>query len=243
MMGLRAVVFDLFHTLTGPEDEWSYLPWTSDVLGIDRDVWNELLITRSRWRLTGEETDPYTIVRTLAHEIDPTIPGERIREATRCRMQRFSDSLTRIPPENIHALHTIRAAGLRTALISNADVMEVAAWPESPLAAQFDVEVFSCVAGCVKPERAIYERCLQALNVRADEAMFVGDGGANELVGAKDVGMTTVFMSGVMATLWPDRVAARRSACDHHIERIPELLDLLGLTSPAADEAGMRESG
>jgi len=53
MMGLRAVVFDLFHTLTGPEDEWSYLPWTSDVLGIDRDVWNELLITRSRWRLTG----------------------------------------------------------------------------------------------------------------------------------------------------------------------------------------------
>jgi len=243
MMGLRAVLFDLFHTLTGPENERSDLPWTSDVLGIDRGVWNELLIARSRWRLTGEETDPYTIVRTLAHEIDPTIPGDRILAATRCRIQRFRDSLTRIPPQNIQALHAIRASGLRTAVISNADAMEVAAWPASPLAALFDVEVFSCVAGCVKPERAIYERCLHALKVRADEAVFVGDGGANELVGAKEVGMATVFVSGVMATLSPDRVAARRSACDHHIERIPELLELLGLTSPGADVAGGRESG
>src|SRR5436190_21572266 len=84
----RGVIFDLFHTLTGLESEWSDLPWTSDVLGIDRRTWDELLTTRSRWRLTGEERDPHAIVRALAHEVDATIPDARIREATRIRIQR-----------------------------------------------------------------------------------------------------------------------------------------------------------
>jgi len=227
----QAVCFDLFHTLTGPEAEWSELPWTSDVLGIDRDTWNELLVSRSRWRLAGEETDAYTIVRTLAHVIDPTISAERIRHAAGLRTQRFKDSLTRIPTEKIEKLQTLRAAGFRLGLISNSDVMEVAPWPECPLAGLFDVEVFSCEVGLVKPEPAIYARCIEALGASPKECLFVGDGGSDELVGAKNVGMSTVFVSGVMAQLWPDRVEERRANSDYHIERIPDLLALLGLTS------------
>jgi len=236
-MALRAVVFDLFHTLTGPEAEWSDVPWTSDVLGIDRRVWNELLATRSRWRLTGEETDPYAIVRTLAHLADSTISEERIRDATRCRIERFRESLKRIPPENIETLRVLRASGLSLGLISNADVMEVAAWPASPLAGLFDVEVFSCIAGCAKPERTIYDRCLRALGALPAESLFVGDGGSNELIGAREAGMSTVFVSGVMASLWPERVSERRASADYHVERVPELLALLGLTPHAADGA------
>jgi putative hydrolase of the HAD superfamily len=157
-MKVQAVIFDLFHTLTGLEADWSDLPWTSDVLGIDRRIWNELLVTRSRWRLTGEETDPYAIVPTLAHEVDPTIPEERIQSATRVRIQRFKDSLTRIPTENVETLRALRAAGLSLGLISNADVMEVAPWRSCPLAGLFDVALFSCEVGLVKPEPEIYEQ-------------------------------------------------------------------------------------
>ena len=228
-MALRAVIFDLFHTLTGPEAEWSELPWTSDVLGIDRAIWNELLVNRSRWRLAGEETDPYVIVRTLAHEIDATIPEERIQEATRVRIQRFKESFARIPIENVETLRALRTAGLRLGLISNADVMEVAPWRTCSLANLFDVEVFSCEVGLVKPEPAIYARCVQALGVLPAECLFVGDGGSHELVGAKEAGMSTAFVSGVMATLWPDRLEERRAISDHHIEWIPELLPILGL--------------
>jgi FMN phosphatase YigB (HAD superfamily) len=127
------------------------------------------------------------------------------------------------------------AAGFRLALISNADTMEVAAWNDCPLAGLFDAEVFSCMVGCAKPEPAIYEKCLQLLGLSAAECLFVGDGGSNELVGARDVGMPTVFISGVIAELWPDRVQQRLSSCDHHVERIPQLLTLLGLTRLAAD--------
>ncbi len=239
-MNTQAIVFDLFHTLTGPEAEWSDLPWTSDVLGIDRGVWNDLLVSRSRWRLAGEETDAYTIVRTLAHSINPSISDERIRAATAIRIQRFKDSLSRIPRDNIETLQTLRASGLRLGLISNADVMEAAPWSDCPLAGLFDVEVFSCHVGLVKPEPAIYAHCIAALAVAPERCWFVGDGGSNELLGAKRAGMTTVFVSGVMAQLWPDRVDERRAISDHHVERIPELIPLLGLTSACSRQRSMR---
>lgn len=225
----QAVIFDLFHTLTAPEADWSDLPWTSDVLGIDRGVWNDLLVAKSRWRLAGEETDPYTIVRTLAHMVDPTLSDDLIRQATDVRIQRFKAALTTIPSENIDTLRTLRTAGFGLGLISNADVIEVAPWSECPLAGLFDVEVFSCHVGLVKPEPAIYAKCSDALGVSPSACLFVGDGGSNELLGARQAGMSTAFVSGVMEQRWPERIAERRATSDHHIERIPDVLPLLGL--------------
>ena len=210
-MPLKAIVFDLFHTLTGLESEWSDLPWTSDVLGIDRAVWNAALHTRSRWRLAGEEKDPYRIVARLAREIDPALTDETLRRAVEVRTARFRHSLSRVPAANVAALRRLRAAGLRLGLISNADVMEVAAWADSPLAGLFDAEVFSCLVGCVKPEPEIFARCLEALEVTAQESIFVGDGSSDELIGAKAVGMKTVFVSGVIRELWPDDEGAHPS--------------------------------
>ena len=168
----RAIVFDLFHTLTGLESEWCNLPWTSDVLGIDRAVWNTALTVQSRWRVAGEERDPYRIVERLARAIDPSITDETLRIAVEIRIARFRHSLIRVPPANVETLRQLRAAGFRLGLISNADVMEVAAWADSPLAGLFDVEVFSCTAGCVKPEPAIFARCLDALDVAAAQSMW-----------------------------------------------------------------------
>jgi putative hydrolase of the HAD superfamily len=102
--------------------------------------------------------------------------------------------------------------------------MEVAAWGDCPLAGLFDAEVFSCMVGCVKPERKIYDDCLRRLGLSAEECLFVGDGGSNELAGARDAGMSTVFVSGVIAELWPERVQQRLSLCDHHVEQVPEVL-------------------
>ena len=230
-MPIRGVIFDLFRTLTGLESEWSDLPVTSDVLGIDRRVWDEILATKSRKRLTGAQRDPYEIVRTLAHEVDPTIRDSRIHEAVRIRSQWFRHALRRIPEENIDAVKHLRSVGLRLGLISNADTMEMAAWGESPLAGLFDAEIFSCQVGCVKPEPAIFRMCLDALGLNPDDCLFVGDGGSNELIGAKEVGLSTVFVSGVIAEHWPDRVTERLKISDHHVTRVPQILTLLGLTA------------
>lgn len=45
----------------------------------------------------------------------------------------------------------------------------------------------------MKPDLRIYEYALNRLDVKAEESLFVGDGGSNELAGAKRAGMISVF--------------------------------------------------
>ena len=52
---------------------------------------------------------------------------------------------------------------------------------------------------------------------------------AFELAGARAVGMSPVFVSGVMAELWPERIQERLAQCDHHVRSIPEVLALIGV--------------
>lgn len=232
MEPVKGVIFDLFHTLTAPESEWSELPSTCEMLGIDRRAWDRILLESSRWRLVGEVRDPHAIVSRLARLVVPDIDEARIREVLEMRLRRFSDIFERIPATSAATLDRLRRAGLKVALLSNADALEIAAFSRSCLARRFDVEVFSCDAGCAKPEPEIYALCLERLGLAADQCVFVGDGGSDELRGAKAMGLRTVFMSGAIEELWPETIAPRRALADHHIRSIPELLRWLEIETP-----------
>ena len=223
--GKQAVVFDLFHTLTAIESSWGDgLPFTCDMLGVSREDWNAQLNRHSMARLTGEQDDPFTIVSEMARAIDPTITDETIAAAVANRVRRFAASIVDIPAETQEVLRTLKSQGKKLGLISNADVMEVAAWDKSPIAGLFDATVLSCHVGAAKPQREIYEVCLNRLGVTADEAVFVGDGGSSELRGAKAVGMTAVMIVGVIRELWPEKIEQRKPDADFVIEHLSELL-------------------
>lgn len=223
---IKGVLFDLFHTLTDVESNWSDLPWTSDVLGIDRSEWNAALTQRSRWRLAGEVRDPRQIIATLARELRPDISDDVIDQAVAVRIERFRHAFQRIPDDNVRLIDELRRIGVRTALVSNADAMEIAAYASSPLAGRFDAEVFSCEVGLVKPEKEIYLQALSALDLAASECIFVGDGGSNELEGARSVGLQTIFVSIGVEDLWPDQLERRASVADHRVRWPPEILPL-----------------
>ncbi len=219
-----AILFDLFHTLTGLESTWYSGPKTADLLGISREAWSEQLMERSRERLAGEQTDPTTILRKMAHAIDPTIPEEVIKKAVDNRMERFAAALINIPKETQQVLKRLRSMNKKLGLISNADVSEVAAWGRSPIAGCFDSVVFSCHVGCVKPEPEIYRICTQRLGVSPGQCVFVGDGGSGELKGARDLGISTVMITSVVGALWPERIEERKPHADYVIERLSELI-------------------
>ena len=122
------------------------------------------------------------------------------------------------------AIKLMGVRGKKLGLISNADVMEVAAWDKSLIAGMFDTAVLSCRVGAAKPEPRIYEICLDRLGVTANEAVFVGDGGSSELRGAKAVGMTAVMIVGVIRELWPEKIEQRKPDADFVIEHLSELL-------------------
>jgi len=100
------------------------------------------------------------------------------------------------------ALSSFGADGIRLGLLSNAHEREIRGWALSPLCSQFDEATFSCQVGHVKPEHAAYHHLLNSLGVQAKDAIFVGDGGSEELRGAREVGFgAVVFMRGLLKEL------------------------------------------
>ncbi|MDD5706359.1 MAG: HAD hydrolase-like protein [Kiritimatiellae bacterium] len=71
------------------------------------------------------------------------------------------------------------------------------------------------------------ELCLRQLDVSADQAVFVGDGGSSELAGARKVGLATVMITGIIKELWPERIDSRKADADYVIERLAELIPRL----------------
>jgi putative hydrolase of the HAD superfamily len=220
-----AVLFDLFHTLTALESTWGdSRVFTHQMLGVSKEAWNEQLLERSRDRLVGTIDDPHAIIRKLAHAIDPTIREEVIEAAVANRIERFAHALVNVPQENVRVLRTLKAWGKTIGLISNADASEVAAWDRSPIARLFDSVVLSCRVGCVKPEPRIYRICMDQLGVTPDRCVFVGDGGSGELAGARNLGIATVMVTGIISQIWPDRIEQRRAHADYVIENLSELI-------------------
>lgn len=236
------VIFDLFHTLTSVEstgrvelsdkdashNAFSEMsasgPTTSEMLGVSREAWSEQLQEKSRQRLAGEWKDPFMFIERMAHAIDLSIPDNIIKAAVVNRIRRFAQAMRGIPEVHVNVLKTLKAMGKKLGLISNADVTEVAAWDQSPIAHLFDSTVFSCVAGYVKPEREIYEVCLKELGIPAADCVYVGDGGSNELAGARRLGMSTVMVIGEMAHMSSDKMDARMRDADFIIEKLAELV-------------------
>jgi putative hydrolase of the HAD superfamily len=76
----------------------------------------------------------------------------------------------------------LRAAGLRTAILSNMPPDKLSfmrasgrfGWIE-----EFPVAIFSCDCALVKPEPAIYRLCLERLGARPEECLFLDDMPAN----------------------------------------------------------------
>src|SRR5690606_10341515 len=121
-------------------------------------------------------------------------------------------------------VRTLRIRGHRIGLVSNADIMEVAAWSQCPIRDEFHSTIFSCHSGSLKPEAAIYRQSMEELGVTPSEAVFVGDGGSRELEGAKAVGLTTIMVAGIIREIWPDRIPERKRHADFVIEELFELL-------------------
>ena len=94
-----------------------------------------------------------------------------------------------------HAQHeALRERGLKLGLVSNAfdppqllhrDLAELG------IAERLDVALFSSEVGRRKPDPEIFRRALDALDVGASEALFVGDTLGSDIAGAAELGMRT----------------------------------------------------
>ncbi len=225
----RAVLFDLFHTLTcvPPPALAGELP-ISQILGVSSAEWQRLYYEADvLGRCLGHVKDSFEAMRRVAHALDPSIDETRIIAAVESRRRRFETALVEIEREMLAALDRLHDAGVRIALVSDAGADDVESWERSPLRGRLDAAIFSYQLGVRKPDARIYQHALDAVDVRPDEALFVGDGGSDELRGARAVGIRPVLVTRLLATWWPERIAERRAHADWEFEDVPAFVKAL----------------
>ena len=200
----RAVLFDLGNTLVGYYTSAEFpgvlrkcLRECSEALGLpedsarDRDTYDRAL-------LLNQEQPDYA-VRPLTERLEQLFGVPASPDALVAAFLKPIFSMARLEPHAISVLETLRATGIKTAIVSNTPWGSPAdAWREElrrhRLLDKVDATVFCMDVGRRKPHRAPFERALSLLGVGPTEALFVGDDPRWDVIGAQGAGLQPVLL-------------------------------------------------
>jgi HAD superfamily hydrolase (TIGR01509 family) len=140
-----------------------------------------------------ERADLY--LETLFREAG--VPSGRLGEVREClaRLHLERHLWCSVAADTQAALAQLRAAGLKLGVVSNSDGRVDAALEAAGLRSYFDVVVDSALVGVEKPDPAIFRAALDALAVRPEEALYVGDLYQVDVIGARAAGMGAMLLA------------------------------------------------
>jgi|GEM_PF-214950 len=128
----------------------------------------------------------------------------------------------------IETITALRSAGIRTGIVSYADIGVFEGLLEQiGLAGLTDIEVCSEMARSCKPDPAIFRMALDGIGVPPERAMFVGDSVESDVVGGNRVGMRTVLLSGREFAIGTGSSDDPIAHPDYHANHLADVLDLL----------------
>jgi putative hydrolase of the HAD superfamily len=220
-----AVIFDLFFTLVDPMKEEYCRESEYTILGMARGDFERRNGIDYDIRGSGKIRDPYEMVRHILRGLD--IEEALLRRATDARLERIRRAIWGVEEKNMAVLGTLRDMGYKTCLLSNADAADVYHWKGSPLSAAFDETLFSYYEGLLKPDPRIFRLALEKLGTGGAQCYYVGDGGHEELRGARDTGMHTILSTEYISRIWPERIPALRQNADYEVARLEDILAII----------------
>ncbi len=188
---IAAVLFDFHCTLVDPGDPSEWLAAACQDASVAPSAGE--LTTWSRW-LDGvwdrcRELDPHN-----ERDLSPAQHARVLREALRSvgfSHEALVDSLYthildawRAYDDTRPTLQQLARLGVAVAVVSNTGMDIRPVIEREDLSAQITHVVMSFDVGVVKPDPRIFQRAIDLLGVRADEALMVGDHGVDDSGGA-----------------------------------------------------------
>lgn len=188
---LKAVIFDMYETLITQYQSPVYFgAQIAADAGIEETRFQKLWRQTERDRTVGNMTLEEALQMILQKN---GCDSEALRSAiVRKRVQAKEACFRHLHREILPLLCALKERGALLGVISNCYSEEVYAIRRSVLYPYFDTVCLSYEQGLRKPDAEIYKRCMEGLRVRADECLYIGDGGCMELEAAKEVGMRAV---------------------------------------------------
>lgn len=223
---IEVVFFDLFFTLITPK--YNEIKNENDVLGITKEKWERYSEDHQLYleRATGKQKNPQKIIENIIKRMEMTINESEKNEILKLRQNRFQKSLIDVDSKIINVLEDIKKNGQKLCLISNADIIDVMHWKDSPLSDLFDDVIFSYEVGYLKPQIQIYEIALKKMNTIPQKCAFVGDGGSDELKTAKELGMKTIQTGYLLKQERKDHNSAKKFV-DHYVEEFEKIVNIV----------------
>ena len=197
---IRGVIFDIHSTLVDQGDAQTWLDAALAVTPHELTAAGrrDLIAFLDRIWEGARISDP-TSSRDLSFADHHRVFHELIQEGPGVDRP-LADALYDVMLSTWHAyddtlpmLIDLRAAGIRTCLLSNAGVPIRDVLDRDGLTGHYDQIVLSYEVGCVKPERRIFEIALERLDMPATEVLMVGDN-ANDDGGAAQLGIRTLIL-------------------------------------------------
>jgi putative hydrolase of the HAD superfamily len=99
-----------------------------------------------------------------------------------------------LDPDALPVLASLRAAGLRLAIVSNWDSSLPPLLERLGLAAAVDTIVVSALVGVSKPARGIFDEAVRRAGVAHAEVLHVGDSLTDDYHGARDAGLSALLL-------------------------------------------------
>ena len=188
---IKAVIFDMYETLiTLLEGQPCFGAQLASCAGIAekefRKIWNPSEVDRTLGKVTFEE-----VIEKILRE-NGCYTAEKLDRIVTIRRQSREEAFERIHSGILPMLDALKTKGILIGLISNCYSEEAEAIRRSILYPFFDAVCLSYDEGVCKPDPEIFRRCVERLGVRADECLYVGDGGSDELPTAEAFGMKAV---------------------------------------------------
>jgi HAD superfamily hydrolase (TIGR01549 family) len=132
----------------------------------------------------------------------------------------------KIDAKTVEVVAELKQKGFWLALVSNMMLpgkLLKAKLQEAHVLAYFDTITISSDVGFIKPHSEIFRRPLRESTLRRDEVVFVGDTYQQDIIGAKRVGLKTVWLN----TRHEPRTMAQDDPPNYEIETLSELVEKL----------------
>lgn len=185
---IKAVIFDMYETLITLYGSPVYFSaQMAEDAGISAEAFQKIWRATEADRTTGRVKVEKVIERILKE--NSCFTEEKLQNIMGKRISYKKETFEHMHTEIIPMMKSLKEQGIKVGLISNCHSEEAMVIKKSVLYPFFDAVCLSYDEGLMKPELQIFERALQKLGLAADECLYVGDGGSNELVAAKSVGM------------------------------------------------------
>lgn len=220
--GVQAILFDLYGTLLQEPPFEHCFPDLAAACGVSLEAYvaarQATIDDAMIGRLPTAEARAVSILASLGRD---DADGLARTLAVQERQARWGK--VQLYPAARETLRAVRERGFRIGLVSDCtDLMGRSLLEELNLIGDFDGVALSYEVGHAKPSPHIYRAVLDQLGVVPSRCVYVGDGGSDEINGARALGMTTVRID--------QEHSFGRSAypapSDHVIVRLDELLHL-----------------